>query len=117
RATLLGALAVVAAGHVLGALATGYGVLLASRVISAVATGAFWAVAAVVTVNRTPVAVRGRALAALVGGLTVASVIGVPAGTALGQAFGWRSAFWAVTLLALAGLVGVALSVREDGGR
>ena len=116
RATLVGALAVVAAGHVLGALATTYGVLLASRVVSAVATGAFWAVAAVVAVSRTPVAARGRALATLIGGLTVANVAGVPGGTALGQQLGWRSAFWAVTLFALLAVAGVALSVRAADG-
>jgi DHA1 family chloramphenicol resistance protein-like MFS transporter len=117
RATLVGALAAVAAGHVIGALATTYGVLLTSRVISAVATGAFWAVAAVVAVSRTPVAARGRALATLVGGLTVANVAGVPAGTALGQELGWRSAFWAVTVFALLAVAGVALSVRPTGER
>ena len=63
---------------------------------------------------RTPVAARGRALATLVGGLTVANVVGVPAGTALGQALGWRSAFWAVTVFALVAVAGVAVSVRED---
>jgi DHA1 family chloramphenicol resistance protein-like MFS transporter len=110
----MGALAVVAAGHVLGALAASYGVLLTSRVVAAVATGAFWAVAAVVTVARTPVAVRGRALATLLGGLTVANVAGVPAGTALGQALGWRSAFWAVTVFALVAVAGVALAVRDE---
>jgi DHA1 family chloramphenicol resistance protein-like MFS transporter len=111
RLVLTGALAVVAAGHVLGACATSYQVLLVSRVVSATATGAFWAVAAVVAVANSPAEIRGRSLAAMVGGLTVANVVGVPAGAFLGDHLGWRSPFWVVAALAAAALVGVAGSV------
>jgi DHA1 family chloramphenicol resistance protein-like MFS transporter len=118
RTTLVATLAVVVAAHVAGAFATGYGVLLASRVVAAVATGGFWAVAAVVTVASVAPQVRARALALLVGGLTVANVAGVPFGTVLGQQYGWRAAFWAIAALALLAAVGVLLSVpgaRPDG--
>ena len=111
RLVLTGALAVVAAGHVLGACATSYQVLLASRVIAAVATGAFWAVAAVVAVANSPAEIRGRSLAAMVGGLTVANVVGVPAGAFLGDQLGWRSPFWVVAVLAAAAFAGVAAYV------
>jgi DHA1 family chloramphenicol resistance protein-like MFS transporter len=113
RTTLLAALAVFVLGHVVGALAQDYAVLVVARVVTAVATGAFWAVAAVVSVSAVGPRLRARALAVLLGGLTVANVAGVPLGTLMGQEFGWRSAFWAVAALAAVGAVGVFLSVPE----
>jgi MFS transporter, DHA1 family, chloramphenicol resistance protein len=111
RTTLLAALGVFVVGHVVSALAPQYGLLLVARVITAVATGAFWAVAAVVTVSVVVPQLRARSLAVLLGGLTVANVAGVPLGTLVGQQFGWRSAFWAVGALAAASALGVVLSV------
>jgi DHA1 family chloramphenicol resistance protein-like MFS transporter len=111
RTTLLAALGVFVVGHVVSALAPEYGVLLVARVVTAVATGAFWAVAAVVTVSVVAPSLRARSLAVLLGGLTVANVAGVPLGTLVGQQFGWRSAFWAVGVLAAASALGVLLSV------
>jgi DHA1 family chloramphenicol resistance protein-like MFS transporter len=113
RVTLVGALVVFAVGHVVGAFAQDYAVMVVARVGTAVATGAFWAVAAVVTVTSVPVGARTRALSVLLAGLTVAAVAGVPLGTLVGQAFGWRSAFWAVAALALLGIVGVLATVGE----
>ena len=100
RTTLVGALHVVAAGQAAGALAGGYGVLLAARVVTAVAMGAFWAVAAVVTVASVPPGARARALSVLLAGLTVSNVAGIPLGTLVGQQFGWRASFWLVAALA-----------------
>jgi DHA1 family chloramphenicol resistance protein-like MFS transporter len=111
RTTLLAALGVFVVGHVVSALAPQYGLLLVARVVTAVATGAFWAVAAVVTVSVVVPQLRARSLAVLLGGLTVANVAGVPLGTLVGQQFGWRSAFWAVGALAAASALGVVLSV------
>lgn len=101
RVTLLAMLGVFAAGNVLAALSADYGYLLVGRIVTAIATGGFWAVAAVVTVSLTPERVRARALAALVTGLTVSNIVGVPLGTFIGQQFGWRATFWAVAGLAL----------------
>ncbi|GAA1305781.1 Cmx/CmrA family chloramphenicol efflux MFS transporter [Pseudonocardia xinjiangensis] len=118
RTTLLAALAVFVVGHVVSALSPEYGVLLVARVVTAVATGAFWAVAAVVTVSVVAPELRAMSLSVLLGGLTVANVAGVPLGTLVGQQFGWRSAFWAVGALAAVSAVGVVLSVprRTAGG-
>lgn len=113
RVTLVGALVVFVVGHVIGALAQDYTVMVVSRVVTAVATGAFWAVAAVITVSAVGPRDRTRALSVLLAGLTVANVAGVPAGTLVGQQFGWRAAFWAVGGLALLGIVGVLATVRE----
>jgi MFS transporter, DHA1 family, chloramphenicol resistance protein len=102
RTTLLSALGVFAAGNVLAALAADYDLLLVARVVTAVATGAFWAVAAVLTVSLAGERIRARALAVLVGGLTVSNIVGVPLGTFVGQRLGWQAAFWTVAILAAA---------------
>jgi MFS transporter, DHA1 family, chloramphenicol resistance protein len=115
RTTLVAALGVFVAGHVLGALAGGYGVMVVARVVTALATATFWVVAAVVTVSAVHERVRARALAVLLSGLTIATVLGIPLGTFVGQSLGWRATFWAVAGLALLGLAGVLATV--PGGR
>lgn len=114
KTTLIGALLLFVAGQVLGALAPTYGVLLAARIVTAVATGAFWGVAAVTAVRAVTPDRTARALSVLLGGLTVANVIGVPAGTWIGQWLGWRATFWVVGLIALLSLVGVVAAVPRD---
>ncbi|HEU0213079.1 MAG TPA: Cmx/CmrA family chloramphenicol efflux MFS transporter [Jiangellaceae bacterium] len=111
RATLLVSLLVFVSGHVLAALAPTYGVLMTARVLTAVACGTFWAGAAVVSVALAPAGARAKALAVLLGGLTVSNVVGVPLGALVGQQLGWRAAFWAIAGLALVSAVGVALVV------
>ena len=107
RLTLVGMLAVFALGHLAGALAPTYAVLFASRVVSALACAGFWAVGAGVAVSLAPANARARAMAVLLGGLSIANISGVPAGALLGQHLGWRAAFWAVALLAALALAGV----------
>ncbi|MFW6695300.1 Cmx/CmrA family chloramphenicol efflux MFS transporter [Streptomyces sp. MAR4 CNX-425] len=111
RTTLVGLLVVFGAGHVVGAVSTSYGVLFATRVVSALACAGFWAVGAAVAIATVPHGARARAMAVMVGGLSVANVAGVPGGALLGQHFGWRSAFWAVTLMTAVALVGVVTLV------
>ncbi|MFD7662971.1 Cmx/CmrA family chloramphenicol efflux MFS transporter [Streptomyces sp. NPDC059788] len=107
RTTLIALLAVFGLGQVAGALAPSYGVLFVSRVVSALACAGFWAVGAAVAVSLVPVTARARAMAVMVGGLSIANIAGVPAGALLGQHAGWRSAFWAVAVLSAVGLIGV----------
>ncbi|MFJ6786657.1 Cmx/CmrA family chloramphenicol efflux MFS transporter [Streptomyces angustmyceticus] len=111
RTTLIALLAVFGLGQVAGALAPSYGVLFASRVVSALACAGFWAVGAAVAVSLVPVTARARAMAVMVGGLSIANIAGVPAGALLGQHAGWRAAFWAVAGLAAIGLLGVVALV------
>ena len=87
--------------------------------MTALATATFWVVAAVVAVSMVGEHLRARALAVLLSGLTVATVLGVPLGTVVGQQLGWRATFWAVAGLALLGLVGVLATVprRTEGTR
>ncbi|WP_405657755.1 Cmx/CmrA family chloramphenicol efflux MFS transporter [Streptomyces sp. RK9] len=111
RATLIALISVFGLGQIAGALAPSYAVLFASRVVSALACAGFWAVGASVAVAMVPVTQRARAIAVMLGGLSLANVLGVPAGAFLGDHFGWRSAFWAVAGASALALVGVVLLV------
>ncbi|MER5550799.1 Cmx/CmrA family chloramphenicol efflux MFS transporter [Streptomyces sp. NPDC002793] len=115
RRALLFFLGVFVAVHVVGALTSSYGVLLATRVVGALANAGFWAVALVTALAMVAPHQRARATAVVVGGVTVACVVGVPAGAALGELWGWRSAFWAVALVSVPAVV--ALLVAVPGGR
>jgi DHA1 family inner membrane transport protein len=107
RSTLVLALTVFALGHVVAALSPSFAVVLAARVVTALATGAFWCVGAVVATTAAGPAATSRALGLLLGGMTVANVAGVPLGAWLGQMSNWRAPFWV-----LAGLsAGAALVI------
>ncbi|MEV3874122.1 Cmx/CmrA family chloramphenicol efflux MFS transporter [Streptomyces sp. NPDC049906] len=107
KATLVALLTTFGLGQVAGALAPNYEVLFASRVVSALACAGFWALGAAVSIAMVPVTARARAMAVMIGGLSIANVLGVPAGAFLGEHLGWRSAFWAVGLASVVALVGV----------
>ncbi|WP_327278097.1 MFS transporter [Streptomyces sp. NBC_01224] len=108
RTTLIALISVFGLGQVAGALAPTYEVLFASRVVSAFACAGFWAVGAAVAIAMVPVNARARAMAVMIGGLSIANVLGVPLGAFLGENLGWRSAFWAVGAASAVALVGVS---------
>jgi DHA1 family chloramphenicol resistance protein-like MFS transporter len=111
RGALLGFLGVFLAVHVVGAVTDSFGMLVVTRVIGALANAGFLAVALVAAVRMVGPEAKGRATATLLGGVTLACVVGVPAGALLGQLWGWRAAFWAVALVSLPAVVAVAWSV------
>lgn len=111
RGALLGFLLVFLAVHVVGAMTDSFGVLLATRVVGALANAGFLAVALVAAVGMVEPDAKGRATSMLLGGVTLACVVGVPAGALLGQLWGWRSAFWAVAVVSVPAVVAVARSV------
>jgi DHA1 family chloramphenicol resistance protein-like MFS transporter len=115
RTAMLAFLAVFALTHVAGAMTPGYGVLLATRVVGAFVYAGFWAVASVTAVQLAGPAARAKAMSILAGGLTIATIVGLPAGTVLGQHLGWRSAFWAVAALSSLAMIGVIATI--PGGR
>ncbi|WP_028927222.1 Cmx/CmrA family chloramphenicol efflux MFS transporter [Pseudonocardia acaciae] len=119
RRTALVALQLVFVGaHVAGALAPGYGVLFGTRVVSALAYAGFWGVAVATAVSLVPKEMTSRAVAVVAGGLTLATIVGVPAGTVLSQVSGWRAAFWAVAVATVVSAVGALLTVPSGrGGR
>ncbi|MFF5160674.1 MFS transporter [Streptomyces sp. NPDC000348] len=114
RSTLIAALLVFAAGHVVGALSTSFVLALAGRFVSALATGTFWAVGAVVATAAAGPAASSRAMGVMIGGVTLANIIGVPLGTAGGQVLGWQGPFWALAVLALAATAVIARRLPAD---
>jgi MFS transporter, DHA1 family, inner membrane transport protein len=96
KLALLLLMGVFTLGNLACAIAPTYNLLFAARVLTALCHGAFFGIGSVVAANLVPRNQRAQAIALMFSGLTLANVLGVPAGTALGQAFGWRSAFWAI---------------------
>ncbi|MEV7417756.1 Cmx/CmrA family chloramphenicol efflux MFS transporter [Streptomyces sp. NPDC089919] len=107
RTTLIALITLFGLGQVAGALAPSYGFLFAARIVAALACAGFWAVGAAVAIAMVPVGSRARAMAVMIGGLSIANVLGVPAGAFLGEHFGWRSAFWAVAAASAVALAGI----------
>ncbi|GHD29049.1 MFS transporter [Streptomyces violarus] len=115
RLTLVLALGVFAVGHVIVALGTSFALLLAARFLTALATGAFWAVANVVAARIAGPAASSRALGVVGSGAMLANVVGVPLGAFAGQFAGWRGPFWALAVLAVASVGLIARHVPHDG--
>jgi DHA1 family inner membrane transport protein len=98
-------------GNLASAVAPGYWTLLGGRFLAGLPHGAFFGVGAVVASRLVSEERRGRAVAAMFLGLTVANIVGVPAATALGQHLGWRATFVVVSVIGLLGLAALALLV------
>ncbi|MQY04727.1 MFS transporter [Actinomadura macrotermitis] len=113
RPVLLAALALFVLGNVATALAPSYPLVLATRVVAAAGASMYTPNAAAVAAALAPPERRGRAMAAVMAGLTVANAIGVPLGTWVGGALGWRATLWLVAGLGAAALAGVALVVPD----
>jgi MFS transporter, DHA1 family, inner membrane transport protein len=89
------------AGNALCALAPTFLLLLFARILTALCHGAFFGIGSIVAFHLVPRSERAQAITLMFSGLTLANVLGVPAGTALGQAFGWRFAFLALVPIGL----------------
>jgi predicted MFS family arabinose efflux permease len=108
RWTLTVAIVVFALGHVVIALATDFTLMLVARAVTALATGAFWAIGSLAAAQAAGPAASGRALGLVLGGGMLANVVGVPLGSFAGQIVGWRGTFWVLAVLAAAVAVLVA---------
>ncbi|PZQ84889.1 MAG: MFS transporter [Ancylobacter novellus] len=114
KGTLMGLASVFVLGNLLCAIAPDYWFLMGARVVTAFCHGAFFGIGAVVAANLVPPRQRASAIALMFAGLTLANVLGVPLGTALGQAAGWRSTFWAVVVIGILAVSAIALWVPRD---
>lgn len=103
------------AGNLISAIAPGYGMMMAGRIIAALAHGAFFGIGAVVAADMVAPTKKAGAIAIMFTGLTAANVLGVPFGTMLGQAAGWRSTFWAITVIGVIALAGILTLVPKTG--
>ncbi|MFB7636785.1 Cmx/CmrA family chloramphenicol efflux MFS transporter [Streptomyces sp. NPDC056149] len=102
--------------HVVGAVTTSFAVLLATRVVAALANAGFLAVALATAAALVAPDAKGRATAVLLGGTTLACIAGVPAGAVLGQEWGWRAAFWAVAAVSVPAVVALVRSLPGGTG-
>jgi DHA1 family inner membrane transport protein len=109
RSALMVLMGVFILGNLLCAIAPSYGFLMAARIITALCHGAFFGIGSVEAASLVPANRRASAVALMFTGLTLANVLGVPMGTALGQWAGWRVTFWAVSGLGIAAFIGLAL--------
>jgi DHA1 family inner membrane transport protein len=113
KTTLLVLVVIFVIGHVMSAIAPSYGFLMASRVVTSFCHGAFVGVASVVAMQMVPADRRARAVAVVWIGFSMATIIGVPAGSALGHVIGWR---WTILLVGALGLVsGIGIAAFVPG--
>jgi DHA1 family inner membrane transport protein len=105
KAALLGLMALFIIGNLLCCVAPSFELVIAARVVTAFTHGAFFGIAALIAAHLVPEARRTQAIALVFAGLTVANVVGVPGGTVLGTALGWRATFLAVAVIGGIGLL------------
>ncbi|PPK92899.1 DHA1 family inner membrane transport protein [Kineococcus xinjiangensis] len=110
---LIGLMVLFTLGHVATALAPTFGLLVAARAVSALSHGAFFGASAVVARHLAPPGKQGQAMALAITGLTVANIVGVPLGTALGQQYGWRLTYAVVAGIGLLTIAALALLVPD----
>lgn len=112
RRTLLIALAgIFTLGNLLAAISTGYGMLLAARLVTSLNHGAFFGVGAIVAAGLVPPERKAGAVAAMFMGLTIANVVGVPLATWAGEHLGWRMSFWGIAGLGVATIAALRLTL------
>lgn len=99
QAMLLALMAVFALGNALSAMAPNYESLMVARFFSGLPHGAFFGMASLVAISLAPKGRSGRAVATVMLGIPFANLLGVPAATWMGQAYGWETAYWAVAII------------------
>ena len=101
KALLIGLMGAFTVGNVLSAVAPDYTLLVGARFLAGLPHGAFFGVAALVAVDLARRGQAGRAVGRVMLGIPIANVLGVPGATWLGQAYGWRTAYWLVAVIGL----------------
>ncbi|MGO2751192.1 MAG: MFS transporter [Pseudoclavibacter sp.] len=117
KKALVGLMVIFIAGNMLSALAPSYEMMMLGRIVAALSHGAFFGIGAVVAANLVPANRKAAAISLMFAGLTVANVLGVPIGTFIGQAAGWRSTFWVIAVIGVVSLIGIALLIPATAGR
>ncbi|QQQ00043.1 MFS transporter [Lysobacter enzymogenes] len=117
KAVLVALMLIFTVGNIVCAIAPNYTVLMIARVITSLAHGTFFGVGAVVATGLVPQDRKASAISIMFTGLTVATLLGVPAGAWLGLHFGWRSTFWAVAAIGVIATAVIAALVPRDRGK
>lgn len=121
KRVLLMMVGVFIVGNLISAISPNYGLLVIARVLAAFAHGTLFGVGAVVAAGMVPANKQASAIGLMFLGLTLANILGVPLGTLVGQALGWRATFWVITALGLIALIPVIflvpnIATRASGG-
>ncbi|MET0654466.1 MAG: MFS transporter [Pseudoxanthomonas sp.] len=114
KAVLVALMVIFTVGNLACALAPNYTVLMIARVVTSLAHGTFFGVGAVVATGLVHEERKASAISTMFTGLTVATLLGVPAGAWLGLHYGWRSTFWAVAAIGVIATVVIATLVPKD---
>ena len=116
RGTLVALMVVFVVGNTLSALAPTYGLLVAARVLTALAHGSFFGVGAVAARRLVPPDRSARAISLMITGLTLANVVGVPLGTFVAQQASWRIVLGAIAVIGLVTIAGLLAWMPGDAG-
>ncbi|CAH6662168.1 MFS transporter [Pseudocitrobacter vendiensis] len=111
---LLGLMVLFTLGNLLAWQAPGYATLVLARLMTGLAHGVFFSIGSTIATSLVPKEKAASAIAIMFGGLTVALVTGVPLGTFIGQHFGWRETFLAVSILGVVALIASAILVPNN---
>lgn len=117
KPVLVGLVALFVIGNLLSAVAPGYPVMLLGRIVAALCHGSFFGIGSLVARSLVAPEKKSRAVAVMFAGLTVANVLGVPFGAWIGERWGWRAAFWAITAIGVLALAAIAALVPGGAGR
>jgi DHA1 family inner membrane transport protein len=117
KTVLVGLVVLFVIGNLLSAVAPNYPVMLLGRIVAALCHGSFFGIGSLVAGSLVAPERKSRAVAVMFAGLTVANVLGVPFGALVGERWGWRAAFWAVTAIGVLALAGIAALVPGGAGQ
>jgi MFS transporter, DHA1 family, inner membrane transport protein len=117
RRMLLSTATVFVVGNAISALGPTYQTIMVGRIISAMAHGAFFGIAAVFAAELVDQARKGRAIATIFAGATAATVLGAPLGAAVGRLLGWRFTFWSLVIFGGLALLGLIALLPRHAGR
>lgn len=110
-------MAIFTLGNIACALAPSYSLLMAARIVTSLAHGTFFGVGSVVATSLVPEDKKASAIAVMFTGLTIATLLGVPAGAWLGLHFGWRASFWSIAAIGVVAMLVLARLVPADKGK
>ena len=110
-------MAIFTLGNIACALAPSYGLLMAARIVTSLAHGTFFGVGSVVATSLVPEDKKASAIAVMFTGLTIATLLGVPAGAWLGLNYGWRATFWTIAVIGVVAMLVLARLVPADKGK
>ncbi|MGW0845323.1 MFS transporter [Streptomyces sp. NPDC002787] len=116
KQVLIGLVALFVIGNLMSALAPNYAVMMLGRIVAALCHGSFFGIGSLVARGLVAPERKSRAVAVMFAGLTLANVLGVPFGALVGERWGWRAAFWAVTVIGVLALAGIVALVPAGAG-